>query len=71
MPICISVDGTKVRSIEICTWIKQMYLRLRLDDLTLPAQFNGQNLCYLCYGHAANAMNFLIVMLHKAITVPA
>jgi hypothetical protein len=46
---------------------------LRKDEPTLPAQFNGQNLSYLyiSYWHAAIAVNYLIMKLHKAIMVPA
>jgi hypothetical protein len=40
-----------------------MFGRLHLDEPTLPAQFIDQNLCYLCYWHAAIAMHFLFMKL--------
>jgi hypothetical protein len=49
-------------------------LMFGLDEPTLQAQFQQPKLVlslHICYSHAANAMNFFIVMLHTAINVPA
>jgi hypothetical protein len=51
-------------------------MTLPLVETTLQAQFNPKSCAilkdlHISYWHAATAMNFVTVMLHKTIIVPA